>query len=119
MTEKEFYEISGGDYEDAKKRLMSDALIRKFLLKFPLDRSFEELKKAMEENDVDAAFSAAHTLKGVALNLSLSSFAKDVSSLTDFLRPQNRASYDRKEAEKLLSETENGYNGIVKLISEL
>ena len=37
MTIQECYEAIGGNYEDVLRRLRSEALIRKFTLKFPAD----------------------------------------------------------------------------------
>mgnify|MGYP000720090130 CR=1 FL=1 len=43
----------------------------RFLRLFPLDDSFPRLSEALGRGDVQAAFRAAHTLKGVAANLGL------------------------------------------------
>lgn len=44
-------------------------MIRKFAVKFPEDKSFAELTKALEQGDVETAFRAAHTIKGLCLTL--------------------------------------------------
>ena len=63
MTLKECYDALGGNYEDTVRRLYNEKLVEKFLFKFEEDPSFENLKKALEEEDLEAAFRAAHTLK--------------------------------------------------------
>ena len=88
MTVKEFYDSLGGDYEDALGRLMNDNMIRRFIRKFPNDKSYGELKAAFENNDVEAAFSAAHTLKGVTANLGFVKLHKAACELTELLRPK-------------------------------
>ena len=87
MTIKECYEQAGADYEDVRSRLRSDILIRKFFLKFPEDRSFEQLREALEKNDHQEAFRGAHTLKGVALNLGFTPLYEASHRLTEDLRP--------------------------------
>ena len=86
MTIQECYQKLDGDFEQAEKRLSSEALIRRFLTKFLDDGSFSQLCIAMEEGDRDKAFRAAHTLKGVSGNLSLSRLYLSVSQLTEVLR---------------------------------
>lgn len=65
MTIKECYEAMGGDYEDVLKRLMNEARIQKFALMFKKDPSMSQLTQAMDAGDVETAFRAAHTLKGI------------------------------------------------------
>lgn len=70
MTIQECYEAIGGNYEDVLRRLRSEALIRKFTLKFLEDQSYSLLKQALGDNNYEEAFRGAHTLKGVCQNLS-------------------------------------------------
>ena len=70
MTIQECYEAIGGNYEDILRRLRSEALIRKFTLKFLEDQSYPLLKQALGDNNYEEAFRGAHTLKGVCQNLS-------------------------------------------------
>ncbi len=86
MTIQECYQKLDGDFDQAEKRLSSEALIMRFLTKFLDDGSFSQLCIAMEEGDRDKAFRAAHTLKGVSGNLSLSRLYLSVSQLTEVLR---------------------------------
>ena len=86
MTVKECYEIMKGDYDDVLSRLRTDERIKKFLMRVPDDTSFVELCNALEKKDLESAFRAAHTLKGVSKNLSLSNLAYSSSNLTEALR---------------------------------
>lgn len=86
MTVKECYEIMKGDYDDVVSRLRTDERIKKFLLKVLDDPSFAQLCNAMTENNVEEAFRAAHTLKGVCKNMSLTGLAYSASNLTEALR---------------------------------
>ena len=71
MTVKECYEVMKGDYDDVLSRLRTDERIKKFLLKVLSDTSFATLCNAIEAKDAEEAFRAAHTLKGVCKNMSI------------------------------------------------
>ena len=79
MTIQECYEAIGGNYEDVLRRLRSEALIRKFTLKFLEDQSYPLLKQALGDNNYEEAFRGAHTLKGVCQNLSFDRLYEVVS----------------------------------------
>ena len=70
MTIQECYEAIGGNYKDVLGRLQSEALIRRFTLKFLEDQSYLQLTQALENKNYEDAFRSAHTLKGVCQNLS-------------------------------------------------
>ena len=55
MTLQECYEVIGGNYEDVLKRLRSEVLIRKFTLKFLEDKSYSQLKQALEDKNFEDA----------------------------------------------------------------
>lgn len=78
-----------GDYKDVLSRLSSDEKIKKFLLKLSNDPSFAQLCLAIDNRNLGKAFDAAHTLKGLCKNLSLTGLAYSVSNLTEALRGRN------------------------------
>lgn len=86
MDLKKFFEEVGGNYDTVMSRLPGESLIKKFVLKFKNDPSYDNLKHAIAENDVKAAFMAAHTIKGTAANLGLDLLAQKASDLTEELR---------------------------------
>ena len=86
MTLKEFYEQIDGSYEDTLHRLPSEALVHRFVLKYPADPSFAQLREAVAAADWESAFRAAHTLKGVAPEPWLRCTLPRVSALTEHLR---------------------------------
>ncbi|MBR5914348.1 MAG: Hpt domain-containing protein [Selenomonadaceae bacterium] len=55
--------------------------------------SFEKLGKALEENNLDEAFEAAHALKGVLGNLALTPIYNPLSEMTEMLRAKKTADY--------------------------
>lgn len=77
----------GMNVDDAMSRFMNnDTLMDKFLKKFRSDPSFTQLKEAVEARDLDLAFRAAHTLKGVAANFSFTTLQKAASDQTEEFR---------------------------------
>ena len=86
MTMRECYEAIGGNYEDVLGRLRSEALIRKFTLKFLEDQSYPQLKQALNDKNYEDAFRSAHTLKGVCQNLSFDRLCEVSHELTELLR---------------------------------
>lgn len=88
MDLKECYESFNGDYADAVRRLGSEKMVSKFLIMYKNDDTMEQLRNAVREDDIEASFVAAHTLKGVAGNLSLKGLADAAIELTEQLRPR-------------------------------
>lgn len=86
MTLKECYAAMGGDYDEAMGRLRSERLVQKFVLKFLNDQSYDLLCASMESGDYEAAFRAAHTIKGVCANLAFTVLGKSSSELSEALR---------------------------------
>lgn len=86
MTVKECYEAVGGNYEDVMSRLRTDERVMRFLGKVADDGSFALLKDSLASRNMEESFRAAHTLKGVCLNLSLTRLYDSASQLTEALR---------------------------------
>ncbi len=86
MTIQECYDIIGGNYGDIVSRLRTEERIARFLIKVADDKSFDLLKTSLEEHNMEEAFRAAHTLKGICLNLSLTRLYESASKLTEILR---------------------------------
>lgn len=91
MTIKECYETIGSNYQEVSERIGSEKILEKFVKKFPSDKSFEELKEGLQENDGEKAFRAAHTLKGICLNLGFDKLYAVSSELTEKLRGRETA----------------------------
>ena len=89
MTVKEFYDEVGGGYEEMFSKFHSDDMIKKFLGIFVRDESYAALTASMAEGKVEEAFRAAHTLKGVVLNLNIVGLITPVQDVTEALRAKN------------------------------
>lgn len=86
MTLEACYAALGGDYKDVCQRLRGERLVKKFALKFLDDPSFGLLREAMETQNWEEAFRAAHTIKGMCLNLSFTRLGTSSSALCEALR---------------------------------
>ncbi|HKK95663.1 MAG TPA: Hpt domain-containing protein [Anaerovoracaceae bacterium] len=77
----------GIDFEEVMKRFVNDeAFYLECLDMFFQDDSMERLKESIEKKDTNAAFEAAHTLKGIVGNLGLKKLFEKVSMLVEELR---------------------------------
>lgn len=97
MTEKlEKLREYGAEVDEALQRFMNnEALYVKCLNIFLTDDNLPLLAKAMSDKNYDQAFFAAHALKGVMLNLSLTPLYNTVVPLVEALRHKE---YDGIEA---------------------
>lgn len=86
MTVRECYEELGSDFDKVLSRLVSEALVKKFALKFLDDPSFGQLETALADKDAETAFRAAHTLKGICLNRGFDNLFAPSQELTEKLR---------------------------------
>ena len=57
------------------------------------EKNFSALEKAIAEDDLDAAFEAAHALKGVLANLSLTPMTDIAVEMTELLRNRTVTDY--------------------------
>jgi len=114
MNLQEFYEEVGGDYKTAVSRLMNEAIVTKFVIRFLSDDSFDGLKKSYETGDLKEAFRYVHTLKGVAYNISLNALGDCASALCEDLRGG-----EPKNADALFKKLEEQYVHTVKMIEAL
>ena len=114
MNLEEFYARIGGSYADTVRRLCNDALVTRFVMKYPANPSFNELCAALDASEWATACRAIHTLKGVAQNLGFDRLYAASVPLTEALRGnqplENRA---------LLESVEAAHKEILSAIDEL
>ncbi len=79
----------GGSFDAVLSRLCSESFVRKFVLRYKTDPTFEQLKAAVAVKDWESAFRAAHTLKGVAQNLDFGDLGRSAAALTEALRDRS------------------------------
>ena len=114
MTVRECYEELGSDFDKVLSRLVSEALVKKFALKFLDDPSFGQLETALADKDAETAFRAAHTLKGVCLNLGFDELFEVSAELTEKLRERKTAG-----SEELFQKVSQKYQKTVTAIQGL
>jgi len=114
MNLEKLYQETGGDMADAVRRLGSIAAVERFLRMFAGDDTFAMLQAAMSAGDVQRAFRAAHTLKGLTANLGLTHLWQTSSALTEALRGG-----DMQRASALYPETAAAYRQACAAIGEL
>lgn len=108
-------EEAGIDVSGALERFMgNDALLERFLKKFLNDTNYEKLTSAVSAGNQEDALTAAHTLKGVAGNLSM-------TGLFDLLNTQVTAFRDGDwdKAVNLMPEISKNYEALSAVIKEL
>lgn len=119
MLLKECYDAFGGSYESIKERISKDEIIKKFVINFLSESSFEYLCKELEEKNYEEAFRAAHSLKGVCASLSFQSLLTSISSLTELLRNSEQKEINEEECEKQLELVRKDYNEVIEAIRNL
>ena len=84
----------GADTRDGLGRCMNNEAFYLRLVGMALnDANFGRLEEAVKNGDLSAAFEAAHALKGVLANLSLTPLCTPVSEMTELLRARQDADY--------------------------
>ena len=114
MTLKTAYEELGGDYADIIYRVGEDMLLRLIGI-FVRDSNYTDICTALECQDFEKAFRAAHTLKGVALNMSLPNLAKKADLLTETLRSRQH----NDEIQPAFLQLSQEYHDTYSVFSEL
>jgi len=115
MDVRECYQAMGGSYEGVMHRLASEDRVRRFLGLFLKDESFRALEAAVGGKDWEAAFRAAHTLKGITLNLNLDRLAGSTVALTEALRGGD----PKTDPEPLFAQVSGDYRAAVDAIQAL
>lgn len=116
MTVKECYEAMGANYEEVAGRLRTEERIKKFVLKVLNDKSYDLLMTSMESRNIEEAFRAAHTIKGVCQNLSLTRLYESASDLSEILRDRHEYGEDIEPA---LEKVKEDYAQMTECIRQL
>ena len=85
----------GADTETGLARCLNkEELYLKLVKKLAESDDLTKLEGAIAENNLEAAFNAAHTLKGVTANLSLDPILVPTSEMTEHLRRGDDVDYN-------------------------
>ncbi len=118
MTIQELYQKMDGDYEAAKKVMMMDQMIARFIVKLPNDPTYAALQAAGESMDPKALFETAHALKGVAANFGLTKMRDLASDITEEFRPGSERTMSDADVQEKLSAIRELYEKAMAGISE-
>jgi len=84
----------GADVKGGLERCMNNESFYLRLVKMALsDNNVDRLRESLASGDLDAAFEAAHALKGVLGNLSLTPVYEPVAEVTELLRARAGTDY--------------------------
>lgn len=102
------------DIKSAQERFMNkEAMFKKFLYRLEDQDLWTKLEQALEQGDTEAAFKAAHTMKGVVLNLALSTLGEISVDVTETLRAGDIPSPER------IAQLKNAYDEAITMINEI
>ncbi|WP_294521636.1 Hpt domain-containing protein [uncultured Pseudoflavonifractor sp.] len=106
---------AGIDVDEALERFMgSEAMLTRFLEKFPADPGFSALAAALAAGDQEGAVNAAHTLKGLCGNLSIRPLFTGFDRQVALMRAGDWAA-----AAAMMPQLTEDYNRAVEAISAL
>lgn len=107
-------EAAGIDVQSALERFMNnETLLERFLKKFLDDPNYGKLKAAQTAGDLEAAVAAAHSLKGVCGNLSMTELFGLLTRQVGLLRAEDWAG-----AMELMPAIDGAYERICRAIRE-
>lgn len=115
MTVKELYNTIHGDYDRAISVMMMDDFIKRMLTKFVQSDSSNELFKAYENKDYQGVFFAAHSIKGVAGNLALTSLFDKIVPIVEGTRDYNNPSAN---IDKDIEDYRNEYQFVISQLKQ-
>jgi chemotaxis protein histidine kinase CheA len=113
-TQKELLIQKGFDVEGTMRRFLNnEPLYIKCMKKFLDDKSFENLKKAYDENNCEECFKHAHTMKGFVSNLGINEMYHLLIPMVEKLRGGDiNVADELKELEVLYKETYSIIEGL-------
>lgn len=116
---KKQLEENGADVNMTLKRFMgNETIYLKFIKKFLDDKNFEAIENGLAQNDYEAAFAGAHSLKGVAGNLGLNPVYEAASEMSELLRNAKNDGIDAEKVQEVKTKLKKSYFGFHKIIKE-
>ncbi len=106
---------AGINYKTGLVRFMNKRdMYEKYLLAFLKDESYEKLNEAMIAGDIHGAFSAGHSMKGVAGNLSMDTLYDALVPFVDALRGEG----NMEQAERLFPAVQMAYGKVTSFLNK-
>ncbi len=103
----------GVDTDTALKRCVNnEALFLKLINKVPQMDEFDKLKQAINDKDLESAFSYAHAIKGNVSNLEITPIKEPISEMTELLRSKQDIDYT-----PYIEKMDEGLDGLKKVLA--
>lgn len=84
----------GADTQSGINRCVNnEGLYLRLVKMVPNNESFKSLYETIKNNDLDNAFKAAHSLKGILANLAIDPILAPVNEITELLRNKQNIDY--------------------------
>ena len=116
---KKQLEENGADVDTTLKRFMgNETIYLKFIKKFLDDKNFQAIENGLAQNNYEAVFAGAHSLKGVAGNLGLTPVYEAASEMSELLRNAQNDGVDAEKLQEVKAKLEKSYFGFHKIIAE-
>lgn len=104
---------AGVDMNTVMSRFMgNETLYIKFLMRFVEDENFRNMQSMFQQGNLEEAFKAAHTLKGLIANLGLDGIMRSVTTITERLRNGNT-----EGVSELMQQAEWEYEKIMDILN--
>lgn len=116
MGLRELYAAIGVDYDEVIAFFRKEDRLQCYLIEAAQDPAFAALDEAMANRSYDEAFRAAHTIKGMSMNLMLKPMTASAVDLVETLRdgnPDDAEALARYQAFKKVSDQ------VVSLVGDL
>ena len=110
MTIDDLKKYGANTGEGLHRCMNNEAFYLRLVKMIPGDPNFTKLFDAMDRGDLDAAFEAAHALKGSTGNLALTPIYRPVFEITELLRARKQTDYTM-----LLTEIRSGWDALTRL----
>lgn len=110
MTIDELKAYGANTVEGLHRCLNNESFYLRLVKMIPGDPNFQKLYDAIDRGDLDAAFDAAHALKGSAGNLALTPIFAPVNEITELLRGRTQTDYTA-----LVAQIRAGRDGLARI----
>ena len=111
---------AGVELDEAIHRFMGmEDMYEKFLLRYTEDNCLEDMKKALEDRDVESIFKSAHYMKGLAANLELTPVKEQAHIVTEKTRGRESLTDEEfLELEELIEELSDRDKTMTEVIKQ-
>ncbi len=114
MQIKEFYKAIGSDYQKVFSRLCSNELIMKYVNAFSHDESYDRFVTEYQNGNLEEAYRAIYSLKGISLNLGFYLLSKSCIKISEALRGGENG-----VTAQMIEELTQNYNLVVENIKKI